>query len=76
MPDKRTTFGVVEMTTGCGRRCKFCVPDLNRRSTFERKDNGRRARQCARGNKQISLATEDMFIWGQVHTDALFIPQP
>jgi len=22
-PDTRTTFGVVEMTTGCGRRCKF-----------------------------------------------------
>ena len=21
------------------------------------------------GNNQISLATEDMFIWGQVHTD-------
>src|SRR4029450_2857851 len=28
-PDKRTTFGVVEMTTGCGRRCQFCLPDLN-----------------------------------------------
>ena len=28
-PDTRTTFGVVEMTTGCGRRCHFCVPDLN-----------------------------------------------
>ena len=24
------------------------------------------------GNKQISLATEDMFIWGQVHTDIPF----
>ena len=29
LPDKRTTFGVVEMTTGCGRRCQFCLPDLN-----------------------------------------------
>jgi hypothetical protein len=29
VPKKRTTFGVVEMTTGCGRRCKFCIPDLN-----------------------------------------------
>jgi len=28
-PDRRTTFGVVEMTTGCGRRCQFCLPDLN-----------------------------------------------
>ncbi len=24
------------------------------------------------GNRQISLATEDMFIWGQVHTDTPF----
>ena len=24
------------------------------------------------GNKVISLATEDMFIWGQVHTDTPF----
>ena len=24
------------------------------------------------GNKQISLATEDMFIWGQVKTDTPF----
>ena len=31
VPDKRTTFGVVEMTTGCGRRCAFCQPDLNPR---------------------------------------------
>ena len=28
-PDRPTTFGVVEMTTGCGRRCQFCAPDLN-----------------------------------------------
>src|SRR5579885_2398832 len=28
-PDKRTTFGVVEMTTGCGRRCPFGVLDIN-----------------------------------------------
>jgi hypothetical protein len=26
-PDKRTTFGVVEMTTVCGRRCQFCLPN-------------------------------------------------
>ncbi len=29
------------------------------------------------GNHQISLATEDMFIWGQVHTGvAVLFPQP
>jgi len=34
VPDHRTTFGVVEMTTGCGRRCNFCVPDLNPQIDF------------------------------------------
>ena len=31
VPETRTSFGVVEMTTGCGRRCAFCQPDLNPR---------------------------------------------
>jgi radical SAM superfamily enzyme YgiQ (UPF0313 family) len=73
VPDKRTTFGVVEMTTGCGRRCQFCVPDLNPQIDLP-KDHimaGVRA-NVRNGNKQISLATEDMFIWGQVHTDTPF----
>ncbi|MGA2631362.1 MAG: radical SAM protein [Terriglobia bacterium] len=73
VPDQRTTFGVVEMTTGCGRRCQFCVPDLNPQIDFP-KDmimTGVRA-NVREGNKQISLATEDMFIWGQVHTDTPF----
>ncbi len=73
VPDTRTTFGVVEMTTGCGRRCQFCVPDLNPQIDFP-KDKilaGVRA-NVQGGNKQISLATEDMFIWGQVRTDTPF----
>ena len=72
-PDKRTTFGVVEMTTGCGRRCQFCVPDLNPQIDMP-KDKIMEAVKAniAGGNKQISLATEDMFIWGQVHTDTPF----
>ncbi|MBZ5565821.1 MAG: B12-binding domain-containing radical SAM protein, partial [Acidobacteriia bacterium] len=73
VPDTRTTFGVVEMTTGCGRRCQFCVPDLNPQIDFP-KDKilaGVRA-NVQGGNKQISLATEDMFIWGQVRTETPF----
>ncbi len=72
-PDKRTTFGVVEMTTGCGRRCKFCLPDLNPQIDLP-KDKIMEAvhANVAAGNKQISLATEDMFIWGQVHTETPF----
>src|SRR4030095_3201400 len=62
-PDKRTTFGVVEMTTGCGRRCQFCVPDLNPQIDLPRDRILAHVRANVRdGNRQISLATEDMFI--------------
>ncbi len=72
-PDKRTTFGVVEMTTGCGRRCQFCVPDLNPQIDMPNARIMDAVRANVRqGNKVISLATEDMFIWGQVHTDTPF----
>jgi radical SAM superfamily enzyme YgiQ (UPF0313 family) len=72
-PDKRTTFGVVEMTTGCGRRCQFCLPDLNPQIDLPKDRIMSAVRANVRdGNKQISLATEDMFIWGQVHTDTPF----
>ncbi len=73
VPDKRTTFGVVEMTTGCGRRCQFCVPDLNPQIDVpkDRIMHGVLA-NVRDGNKQISLATEDMFIWGQVRTETPF----
>ncbi len=73
VPDKRTTFGVVEMTTGCGRRCQFCVPDLNPQIDLPKDRILAAVRANVRdGNRQISLATEDMFIWGQVHTDTPF----
>ena len=72
-PDKRTTFGVVEMTTGCGRRCQFCLPDLNPQIDLPKDKIMAAVRANVRaGNRQISLATEDMFIWGQVHTSTPF----
>ena len=72
-PEKPTTFGVVEMTTGCGRRCQFCVPDLNPQIDLPRQGILEAVRaNVANGNRQISLATEDMFIWGQVRTDTPF----
>ena len=60
------------MTTGCGRRCQFCVPDLNPQIDLPEKDHGAVRANVREGNKQISLATEDMFIWGQVHTSTPF----
>ena len=72
-PDKRTTFGVVEMTTGCGRRCQFCLPDLNPQIDMPKdKILGAVRANVRDGNKQVSLATEDMFIWGQVRTGTPF----
>jgi radical SAM superfamily enzyme YgiQ (UPF0313 family) len=72
-PKLPTTFGVVEMTTGCGRRCHFCVPDLNPQLAVPKETilNGIHA-NVANGNTQISLSSEDMFIWGQVKTDTPF----
>lgn len=73
VPEKRTSFGVIEMTTGCGRRCKFCVPDLNPQIDIPKDKIIAAVRaNVEQGNKQVSLATEDMFIWGQVHTDTPF----
>ncbi len=72
-PTKPTTFGVVEMTTGCGRRCQFCMPDLNPQIGMPKDKMMEAVRaNAANGNKQISLATEDMFIWGQVHSGTPF----
>jgi hypothetical protein len=72
-PSKRTTFGVVEMTTGCGRRCQFCLPDLNPQIDFPKEKIMEAVRANVReGNQLISLATEDMFIWGQVGTGKPF----
>jgi radical SAM superfamily enzyme YgiQ (UPF0313 family) len=73
VPEKRTTFGVIEMTTGCGRRCQFCVPDLNPQIDVPKEKIMAAVRANVReGNNQISLATEDMFIWGQVRTGTPF----
>ncbi|HSW50901.1 MAG TPA: radical SAM protein, partial [Bryobacteraceae bacterium] len=73
IPEKRTTFGVVELTTGCGRRCRFCVPDLSPQLDVPKEKIMRAVEaNIGQGNKRISLATEDMFIWGQVRTGVPF----
>jgi len=73
LPLKPTTFGVVEMTTGCGRRCKFCMPDLNPQiGVSKNKIMEAVAANVSQGIDMISLATEDLFIWGQVGTETPF----
>jgi radical SAM superfamily enzyme YgiQ (UPF0313 family) len=73
LPNTRTTFGAVEMTTGCGRRCQFCAPDLNPQIDVPKAAIMDAVRAHVRdGGTRISLASEDTFIWGQVHTDTPF----
>jgi hypothetical protein len=76
VPETRTTFGVVEMTTGCGRRCQFCLPDLNPQLDVPQEKILAAVRaNIENGNHQISLASEDIFIWGQIKTSTpFFIP--
>jgi radical SAM superfamily enzyme YgiQ (UPF0313 family) len=72
VPESRTSFGVVEMTTGCGRRCAFCQPDLNPRISVPKAEILKAvAGNVAAGNRQVSLATEDMFVW---RTDEAGLP--
>lgn len=72
VPESRTSFGVIEMTTGCGRRCSFCQPDLNPRISMPKEEIMKAvAANVESGNKQISLATEDMFVW---RTDEAGLP--
>jgi radical SAM superfamily enzyme YgiQ (UPF0313 family) len=72
IPRTRTSFGVIEMTTGCGRRCAFCQPDLNPRISVPKAPIMDAVRaNVAAGNRQISLATEDMFVW---RTDEAGLP--
>ena len=52
---------------------RFCVPDLNPQIDLPKDKILAAVRANVReGNRQISLATEDMFIWGQVHTSTPF----
>jgi radical SAM superfamily enzyme YgiQ (UPF0313 family) len=72
VPPARTSFGVIEMTTGCGRRCSFCQPDLNPRVSFPKEEILKAVEaNVAAGNNQVSLATEDMFVW---RTDEAGLP--
>lgn len=73
LPDRRTTYGAIEITTGCGRRCSFCAPDLNPQVDLPKEAILDAVRAHVRdGGTQVSLATEDTFIWGQVGTDTPF----
>lgn len=64
--ENRSTFGVVEITRGCGRGCQFCSVALRGGKSFPLEhilENVRR--QVAQGAESILLVTEDLFLYEQ-----------
>src|SRR5262249_10540087 len=62
----RSTFGVVEITRGCGRGCQFCSIALRKGNSLPREqilDNV--GVQVGEGADTIMLTTEDLFLYEQ-----------
>lgn len=65
IPNKRSTFGIVEMTRGCGRQCAFCTPTLETRVSVPPEQLLEAARANVRqGGRVIFPVSEDFFIYG------------
>ena len=65
----RSTFGVVEITRGCGRGCQFCGPATKVGRSFPLEHIMESVRvNATEGATEIMLATEDMFLYEQ-HTN-------
>src|SRR5260221_14779653 len=62
----RSTFGVVEITRGCGRGCQFCRPATKVGRSFPLEHIMESVRvNATEGATEIMLATEDMFLYEQ-----------
>lgn len=63
----RSTFGVVEITRGCGRGCQFCGPATKVGRSFPLDHILRGVEVNAReGATEVMLASEDMFLYEQL----------
>src|SRR5437660_371393 len=63
----RSTFGVVEITRGCGRGCQFCSPATKVGRSFPLEHIIASAEVNAReGASEVMLASEDMFLYEQL----------
>jgi radical SAM superfamily enzyme YgiQ (UPF0313 family) len=62
----RSTFGVVEITRGCGRGCQFCGPATKVGRSFPLDHILQGVEVNAReGASEVMLASEDMFLYEQ-----------
>jgi len=63
----RSTFGVCEITRGCGRGCQFCSPATKIGRSFPLEHIIASAEVNAReGATEVMLASEDMFLYEQL----------
>ncbi len=62
----RSTFGVVEVTRGCGRGCQFCSIALRKGKSLPLEHILENVRvQVAGGAETITITTEDIFLYEQ-----------
>ncbi len=74
-PRKRSTYGIVEMTRGCGRQCAFCSPTLETRISVPLDEVMRGVRaNTQNGGKIIFPVSEDVFIYGAAAP--FYVPNP
>ena len=65
LPHKRSTYGIVEMTRGCGRQCAFCTPTLETRISVPPDQLLEVVQANTRdGGRVIFPVSEDIFIYG------------
>jgi radical SAM superfamily enzyme YgiQ (UPF0313 family) len=65
VPRRRSTFGIVEMTRGCGRQCAFCSPTLETRISIPPDQLIEAVKANVReGGRIIFPVSEDVFIYG------------
>ncbi len=63
----RSTFGVVEITRGCGRGCQFCSPAIKVGRSFPLEHIMESVRMNVReGATEVMLTSEDMFLYEQL----------
>jgi radical SAM superfamily enzyme YgiQ (UPF0313 family) len=74
-PQKRSTYGIVEMNRGCGRQCSFCSPTLETRISIPPEEALEAVRANTRqGGRIIFPVTEDVFIYGA--SAPFYVPNP
>ncbi len=66
------SYGMVEITRGCGRGCQFCTPTMRRRISLPLEHIMKEVEVNVRaGSEMIFIATEDAFLW---NTHPNFVP--